>query len=304
MKRFEIVPNFSEGRRKEIIDELCRCYSEMPGVILLDHESDEDHNRSVLTAVGEEQALSDATMAACRIAMREIDLNHHQGGHPRMGAMDVLPFLPLEDATTEDAVAAAHRLGQRLWDELKVPVYFYEEASVGPVKKLLPQIRKGNFEGLREAVKTQPERRPDVGGPDLHETFGASVIGARLPLVAFNVYLNTLDLDVAKQIAKTVRESSGGMRNVRAIAIDTRAQGNVQVSMNLVDVEKTPIHRAYEFVEREAHQLGVTVASSEIVGLVPLSAMLACAVRSLHLKGFQEEQVLEVRLMREDRQQR
>lgn len=301
MKRFEIVPNFSEGRRPEVLEALYRCYSEAAGVVLLDHEADPDHNRCVLTAVGSADALIEATLSACRVALREIDLNHHQGEHPRIGAMDVLPFLPLDGATMEDAIDAAHRLGERLWQELAVPVYYYEEASVGQ-KKLLPAIRKGNYEGLRAAVREDPSRRPDVGGPDLHPTFGASVIGARRPLVAFNVYLRTLDLEVAKRVAKAVRESSGGLRNVRALAIDTTAQGAVQVSMNLVDVEATPIHRAYEFVEREAAQYGVAVSHAEIVGLVPLSAMLAVAERSLRLQGFQPGQVLEVRLMQEAQQ--
>ncbi len=300
MKRFEIVPNFSEGRRQDVIEALCRCYREQPGSILLDYEFDADHNRCVLTAVGSADALIDATLAACRIAREKIDLNHHEGGHPRMGALDVLPFLPLEDATMEDAVAAARMLGQRLWDELRIPVYFYEEASLGR-KRLLPEIRKGNFEGLREAVKTDPSRRPDIGGPDLHETFGASVIGARKPLVAFNVYLQSLDMEIAKAIAKAVRESSGGLRNVRAIAIDTTAQGTVQVSMNLVDVEQTPIFRAYEFVAAEAAHYGAAVSHAEIVGLVPLSAMLAVAERSLRLRGFYDQQVLEVRLAREEK---
>ncbi len=298
MKRFEIVPNFSEGRRAEVLEALYRSYSDARGVVLLDHEADPDHNRCVLTAVGSAEDLIDATIAACRVAMREIDLNHHQGEHPRIGAMDVLPFLPLDDATMEDAVAAAHELAERLWHELSVPVYFYEEASIG-AKKLLPAIRKGNYEGLREIVREDPSRRPDVGGPELHPTFGASVIGARKPLVAFNVYLRTLDLDIAKRVAKAVRESSGGLKNVRALAIDTTAQGAVQVSMNLVDIEATPIYRAYEFVEREAAQYGVAVSHAEIVGLVPLGAMLAVAERSLRLKGFEAGQVLEVRLMQE-----
>ena len=298
MKRFEIVPNFSEGRRPEVLDALARSYSEATGVVLLDHEADPDHNRCVLTAVGSAEDLIEATLAACRVAMREIDLNHHRGGHPRIGALDVLPFLPLDEATMEDAVAAAHVLGERLWQELGVPVYYYEEASLGE-RKLLPAIRKGNFEGLREAVREEASRRPDVGGPELHPTFGASVIGARKPLVAFNIYLRTLDLDIAKRVAKAVRESSGGLRNVRALAIDTSAQGAVQVSMNLVDVDATPIHRAYEFVEREAAQYGVALSHAEIVGLVPLKALLAAARRSLRLQGFQPEQVLEVRLMQE-----
>ncbi|MDA8345141.1 MAG: glutamate formimidoyltransferase [Thermaerobacter sp.] len=300
MKRFEIVPNFSEGRRQDVIDALCRCYQDQTDAMLLDYEFDADHNRCVLTAVGTAEALIEATLAACRIALREIDLNHHKGGHPRMGALDVLPFLPLEDATMEDAIAAARALGHRLWDELRIPVYFYEEASLGQ-KRLLPEIRKGNFEGLREAVKMDASRRPDVGGPDLHETFGATVIGARKPLVAFNVYLRSLDMDIAKAIAKAVRESSGGLRNVRAIAIDTTAQGSVQVSMNLVDVDQTPIYRAYEFVVAEAAHYGVSVSHAEVVGLVPLSGMLAVAERSLRLKGFHAEQVLEVRLAREGR---
>ena len=299
MKRFEIVPNFSEGRRQDVIDALCRCYREQPGSLLLDFEYDHDHNRCVLTAVGTRDALIDATIAACRIALREIDLRQHEGGHPRMGALDVLPFLPLEDATMADAIEAAHALGQRLWDELEIPIYYYEEASLGE-RRLLTEIRKGNFEGLREAVKVDPSRRPDVGGPELHPSFGASVIGARRPLVAFNVYLRSLDIEVAKAIAKAVRESSGGLRNVRAIAIDTTAQGSVQVSMNLVDVDQTPIYRAYEFVVAEAAQHGVSVSHAEVVGLVPLGALLAVAQRSLRLRGFQPEQVLELRLAQQE----
>jgi len=298
LKRFEIVPNFSEGRRPEVLDALAHCFSDQRGVVLLDREADPDHNRCVLTAVGSADDLIEATLAACRYAMEQIDLNHHVGEHPRIGAMDVLPFLPLDDATMEDAVEAAHRLGERLWQELKVPVYYYEDASIGG-KKSLPAIRKGNYEGLKEIVRTDPSRRPDVGGPELHPTFGASVIGARKPLVAFNVYLRTLDMEIAKRIARAIRESSGGLRNVRALAIDTTSQGTVQVSMNLVDVQETPIYRAYEFVAHEASHYGVGVSHAEIVGLVPLSAMLAVAERSLTLEGFHPEQVLEVRLMEE-----
>lgn len=297
MKRFEIVPNFSEGRRPEVVDALAECYSRRSGVTVLDREMDGNHNRCVITAAGEADALIEATLDACRIALREIDLRHHEGEHPRLGAMDVLPFLPLEDGTMEDAVAAAHRLGERLWRELGIPVYYYEEASLGPVKRLLPDIRRGNFEGVREAVRSDPSRRPDVGGPELHVSFGASVIGARRPLVAFNVELRTTDLAIAKAIAKAVRESSGGLKNVRAIAVDTTSNGTVQVSMNLVNTDQTPIHRAYEFVEREAQHHGVAVESAEIVGLVPLDALLAAAARALRLRQFSRAQVLEVRLM-------
>lgn len=299
MKRFEIVPNFSEGRRAEVVDALVACYSQQDGVALLDREMDGNHNRSVITAAGDADALIEATVNACRIAMREIDLRHHQGEHPRLGALDVLPFLPLEGATMGDAIEAAHRLGERLHAELGIPVYYYEEASLGPVKRLLPDIRRGNFEGVREIVKTDPTRRPDVGGPDLHESFGASVIGARRPLVAFNVELRTQDMAIAKAIAKAVRESSGGLRNVRAIAVDTTSGGTVQVSMNLVNTVQTPIFRAFEFVEREALHHGVQVESAEIVGLVPLDALLDVAARALHLKNFARQQVLEVRLMQE-----
>lgn len=299
MKRFEIVPNFSEGRRSDVVEALVACYSGQQGVQVLDSEMDANHNRSVITAAGDADALIEATLNACRVAMREIDLRHHQGEHPRLGAMDVLPFLPLEGATMEDAIEAARRLGERLWSELGVPVYYYEEASIGPAKRLLPDIRRGNFEGVREIVKTDPTRRPDVGGPDLHETFGASVIGARRPLVAFNVELRSQDMAIAKAIAKAVRESSGGLRNVRAIAVDTTSSGTIQVSMNLVNTVQTPIFRAFEFVEREALQHGVQVESAEIVGLVPLDALLDVAARALHLKNFSRAQVLEVRLMQE-----
>lgn len=299
MKRLQIVPNFSEGRRVAVVDALVAAYAEQPGVRVLDREMDANHNRCVITAVGDAEALIEATISACRVALREIDLRSHRGEHPRIGAMDVVPFLPIEGTTMEEAIAAAHRLGERLWQDLEVPVYYYEEASLGPVRRLLPDIRRGNFEGLREMVATDPARRPDVGGPLLHESFGAAVIGARRPLVAFNVELRTQDMAIAKAIAKAVRESSGGLRNVRAIAVDTTSNGTVQVSMNLVNTVETPIFRAFEFVEREAQQHGVQIESAEIVGLVPLDAMLAAAARALHLKGFTRSQVLEVRLMDE-----
>jgi glutamate formiminotransferase len=300
VSQFLVIPNFSEGRDPAVVEAIAEALRSVPGVQLLDVEMDPKHHRSVLTAAGEGEALAEAAFRATAKAAELIDLTRHQGDHPRIGATDVIPFVPVGDAPMTEAVALARSLAERIARELGIPTYLYEEAAIRPDRRSLPAIRKGGFEVLREEVG-RPERQPDFGPPALHPTAGATVVGARRPLVAFNVNLRTTDLEVAKAIARTVRESSGGLKNVRAIAVDLSDRGMVQVSMNLVDVDTTPIYLAYEFVEREAAQRGVAVAESEIVGLVGLDAMLAVAARHLRLAGFRSEQVVEKRLWGEGR---
>lgn len=293
--RLLAIPNFSEGRRPEVVDQLVAAIESVTGVRVLDREMDADHHRSVITAWGAPEALAEAMFRATRVAADLIDLTRHQGAHPRIGATDVIPFVPVAGAPMDEAVRAARALAERIARELRIPTYLYEEAALRPERRRLPDIRRGGFEALLREVG-QAGREPDFGAPQLHPTAGATAVGARKPLVAFNVNLRTTDLGVARQIARTIRESSGVMKHVRAIAVDLSPQGMVQVSMNLVDVERTPIHLAYEFVLREAEAHGVTVHSSEIVGLVELEAMLAVARRYLRLTGFQRGQVLETRL--------
>lgn len=297
MRLVEVIPNFSEGRRDDVVSALADVFRRAQGVTLLDAESDASHNRSVLTAIGEPEAVSEAAFAAVRLAMERIDLNHHQGEHPRMGATDVVPFVPVTGVTMAEAVDLATTLAERIWRELAIPTFLYEEAAKNPGRRSLPAIRKGGFEGLRDGAIREPGREPDFGPTEVHPTAGVTAVGARKPLVAFNVNLKSTDMDLARTIAKAVRESSGGLKNVRAIAVDLTAEGLVQVSMNLVDTETSPIFRAFEFVQREAEARGVVVASSEIVGLVGLSAIADVARRTLRLKDFSARQVLEARLI-------
>lgn len=254
------------------------------------------HNRSVITAVGAPEAVSEAAFLATRRAMERIDLTRHQGEHPRMGATDVIPFVPVRDVSMEACVQLARELAERIARELGIPTYLYEEAALRPDRRSLPAVRKGGFEALRDGAIQEEGRQPDFGPGRVHPTAGATAVGARKPLVAFNVNLGTTDMDLAKTIARTVRESSGGMRNVRAIAVDLTRQGKVQISMNLVDTDTTPIFRAFEFVQREAEAWGVCVVESEIVGLVGTKALIDVAQRALRLKTFGLAQVLELRL--------
>ncbi len=297
MKLLEVIPNFSEGRRPDVIEALAEVFRRHPGVTLLDLESDASHNRSVLTAIGEPEAVEDAAFLAAKEGRRLIDLTVHEGEHPRMGATDVIPFVPVRGVTMEEAIAVSRRLAERIARELGIPTYLYEEAATNPARRSLPQIRKGGFEALRDGAIREAGRGPDFGPPDVHPTAGATVVGARKPLVAFNVNLRSTDMELAKRIARTVRESSGGMKNVRAIAVDLTDRGLVQVSMNLVDTDTTPIHRAYEFVQREAMAHGVEVAESELVGLVSARAVLDVFARALRLQAFPPEQLLEMRLL-------
>jgi glutamate formiminotransferase len=294
----ECIPNFSEGRRQDVIDAVAGAVKGVAGVRLLDVAPNPDHNRTVLTFVGAPDAVGEAAFAATAEAARLINMEEQTGEHPRIGAMDVVPFVPLTGMTMDEAVALANRVGKRIADELGVPVYLYSAAATTPARKRLPDVRQGQYEGLKESI-TQPERTPDYGEARMHPTAGATAVGARPPLIAFNVNLGTTNLAIAKSIAKGLRESSGGLMNVQAMGVDLAAQGMVQVSMNLIDYTRTPIHRAYELVRAEAERHGVPVVGSEIVGLLPLDALIGAADFYLRLTDFSRGQVLEARLLEE-----
>lgn len=267
------------------------------GVRVLDLHSDDDHNRSVLTLAGEQEKLSESVFRAIATATELIDLRQHTGEHPRIGATDVVPFIPLAGSSMKDAVAAAERLGQRVADELRIPVYFYEEAARRPERQNLENIRRKGFEELRDVIAVAEERAPDLGPAAVHPSAGAVVIGARGPLIAYNIYLGTADLAVAKAIARTIRHSSGGLRYVKALGIDIPARGQVQVSMNLTNYRRSAIHTVFEMVKSAAASYGVAITDSEIVGLVPMEALVDAAAFYLRLHGFDREQILESRIM-------
>ncbi len=297
MKRLiECVPNFSEGRDPSKIDALVAAMKAVEGVFILDRESDPDHNRSVITLAGEPEAVAEAALRGVAKALELIDLTRHTGAHPRLGATDVVPFIPVDGVTIEDCVALAKRVGRTIWERYRIPVYFYEAAAQRPDRTNLENIRKGQFEGLREEITKNPDRAPDVGERRLHPTAGATVVGARKFLIAYNINLNTHDLEIAKRIAKAIRYSSGGLRHVKAMGVDLRARQLAQVSINLTDFEQTPMHRVYEMVKREAERFGVSIVGSEIVGLIPKRAIEMTADFYLQLENFSPAQVLENRL--------
>jgi len=289
----ECVPNFSEGRDKAKVDAIVDAMK-MPGVYLLDREMDSDHNRCVITLVGERDAIQEAAIRGVGKAAELIDLNTHSGAHPRMGAADVVPFIPIEGVTIEDCVAMANHVGEEIWKRYQIPVYLYEAAARMPERQGLENIRRGQFEGIRAEIATNPARRPDIGEPRVHPTAGATVVGARKFLIAYNVFLNTTDVEIAKKIAKAVRFSSGGMRFVKGAGFLVR--GLAQVSMNLTDFEQTPIHRVFEMVKREAARYGVIPLSCEIVGLIPKKALEHAAEWFLQVENFDSSLILENRL--------
>jgi glutamate formiminotransferase len=293
----ESVPNFSEGRRHDVVERIVDAARSVEGVRVLDLHSDDDHNRSVLTLAGEQEPLSESVFRAIATATELIDLRRHTGEHPRIGATDVVPFIPLAGSSMKDAVAAAERLGQRVAKELSIPVYFYEEAARRPERQNLENIRRKGFEELREVIAVEEERAPDLGPTEVHPSAGAVVIGARGPLIAYNIYLGTGDLAVAKAIARTIRHSTGGLRYVKALGIDIPARGQVQVSMNLTNYRRSAIHTVFELVQSAAASYGVAVTDSEIVGLVPMEALIDAAAFYLRLHGFNRDQILESRIM-------
>ncbi len=289
----ECVPNFSEGRDAAKVDAIVEAMK-IPGVFLLDREMDSDHNRCVITLVGEREAIQEAAIRGVGKAAELIDLTQHKGAHPRMGASDVIPFIPIDGVTLEDCVAMAKHVGAEIARRFEIPVYLYEAAAATPERQNLETIRRGQFEGIRDEIATNPARKPDFGEPRVHPTAGATVVGARKPLVAYNIFLNTADVSIAKRIAKAVRFSSGGLRFVKGAGFLVR--GMAQVSMNLTDFEQTPIHRVFEFVKREAQRYGVVPVSSEIVGLIPKLALEQAAEWFLQVENFDSSLILENRL--------
>ncbi len=289
----ECIPNFSEGQRLEVVDEIEGVISAVSGVHVLDRHSDADHNRSVITFAGSPSAVLEAAFSAVKTAAKLIDLETHQGEHPRIGATDVVPFVPLSGVTMDDCVEMAHQLGKRVSDELDIPVYFYERAAVRSDRVNLEDIRRGGYEKLKRAISADPDRAPDFGPARLGSA-GATVIGARPPLIAFNVYLSTDDVTIAKKIARTVRYSSGGLRYVKALGM--LVEGRAQVSMNLTDFTQTPIARVVEAIRHEAQRYEVDIHHSELVGLIPLAAVVDATQSYLQLDQFNPDQVLETRM--------
>lgn len=293
----ECVPNFSEGRDHVLVARIVHAIASTPGVALLGKESDADHHRSVVTFAGDPDAVTEGAFRGIRMAAELIDLRQHQGVHPRLGAADVVPLVPVQGVTLEDCARYAHQLGQRIWEELHIPVYFYEAAALREDRRRLEAVRRGGFEGLSEWVKSDPAKLPDIGGRLLHPTAGAVIVGARKFLLAFNINLATGNLDIAKRIAVKVRESSGGLPHVKAMGVMLASRGLAQVSMNLTDFEVTPLHVVYRAVAQEAAAHGVAIAGSEIIGLMPAKALAMAAAYSLQCENFHEQQILEARLL-------
>lgn len=290
----QCVPNFSEGRRREVVEALVEQIKGVSAVRLLDYSLDYDHNRCVITFVGDREAVVEGAFRAAQKAVELIDMRKHSGGHPRMGAADVIPFIPVSGIGMDECAAAARQLGQRLGEELQIPVFLYEAAASAPERRNLAVLRAGEFEGLQAAIESG--RKPDFGPAQLHPTAGATAVGARRPLVAYNVYLTTADVAVAKKIAAAVRERSGGLANVKALGIYLEGEKKAQVTMNLVNCEATPIHRVVEAIKAEAARYGVGVAETEVVGLVPVQYLLDAAAYYLQLNRFSPEQIFENRI--------
>ena len=291
-KIVECVPNFSEGRRPEVIEAVVAAASQVPGVKLLDAKPDASHNRTVVTFTGEPASVRQAAFALCAKAAELIDMEKHSGEHPRIGATDVIPFIPVKDVTMEECVDLANELAKEIADKLDIPVYLYEAAAKNPARKSLPDIRKGQYEGLKQEI-TKPERHPDYGPARMHPTAGATVVGARQFLIAYNINLGTADVTVAKKIANTIREAKGGYRYVRAMGVMLEDRQVAQVSINMLDYTGTPLHRVFETVKSEAARYGVNVIGSEVVGLLPMQAVLDAAAFYLRLEDFDRKQVLE-----------
>jgi glutamate formiminotransferase/formiminotetrahydrofolate cyclodeaminase len=298
-KIVECVPNFSEGRDEAKIELIVKAIASTPDVFVLDREMDADHNRSVITFAGEPDAVVEAAFRAAATAVELIDVNQHEGQHPRIGALDVLPFIPIKGVTMDECVVLARHAGERIARDLRIPVYLYERAATRPDRVDLADVRRGEFEVLRKEIENNPDRKPDFGEAKMHPTAGAIAVGARPPLIAYNINLATEDLSIAKKIAKAVRGRDGGYQNVKALGLELKNRRQVQVSMNLVSYEETPIFRVFEAVKREAERYGVAIAGSEIVGLAPQAALNACSDFYLQIENFSENLILEHRLQTE-----
>ena len=292
----ECVPNFSEGRKTETIDRIAKAIESENGVVVLNRHIDVDHNRSVITFVGEPNAIVNAAIKAVTTAKELIDLRNHAGVHPRVGATDVLPFVPVSGVTMEECVRLAHEAGRRIWSELSIPVYFYEHAALRPDRARLERVRGQGLEWLRQEIEINPDRAPDIGDPKLHASAGATIVGARPFLIAFNVNLQTSDLSLARSIAREVRERDGGLSFVKALGFELQSRGVVQVSMNLIDYQHTGIAQAFEAVRAAAAQRQVEVLAAEIVGLVPRAALDRDALYFRYLENFRETLVIETLL--------
>jgi glutamate formiminotransferase len=294
-KIIECVPNISEAKDHEKVEKIVGCFRNREGVKLLDYSSDLDHNRSVITAAGEPEALKEAVVSMTGEALRLIDLNSHRGAHPRMGAVDVIPFVPIKNVSMEECVALSKDVGKTISEKFGIPVFLYEKSASGAERENLANIRKGEFEGLSEKMKS-PDFKPDFGKDTPHKTFGAVAVGARAPLIAFNVNLGTPDIEIAKTIAKKARFISGGLPCVKAMGVYLKEKNIAQVSMNLTDYTKTGIYTAVELIRAEAAKLGVSVIGGELIGLVPLGAVADAAARYLQLESFSVSRILETKL--------
>jgi glutamate formiminotransferase len=292
----ECVPNFSEGRDLAKVDEIVRAMSGIEGAWILDRTSDADHNRSVVTLAGTPEAVAEAAIRGAGKAAELIDMTTHKGVHPRIGATDVVPFVPLENVSMEECVAFARRAGQELWDRYRIPVYFYEAAATRPERVNLENVRKGQFEGLLQDTMRNPDRSPDIGEPRLHPTAGITAVGARKVLIAYNIYLSTNNVSVAREIARVIRFSNGGLRNVKAIGVEMKTRNLAQVSINLTDYVQTPLHHVFDAVKEEAQRRGCSVMGSEIIGLIPRKALELSEGHDLQLENFSPERILENRL--------
>jgi glutamate formiminotransferase len=290
------VPNFSEGRRKNVIDQIAAEVAGVEHVKLLGTDADADHNRVVVSFVGTRAGVGEAAFRAVAKAKELIDLNDHEGEHPRMGATDVVPFVPVQDVKMDDCIELAKDVGERIGSELEIPVYLYEKAAQRPERENLAVVRRGQFEGLKDMIGKDPNKEPDFGPNSIHPTAGAVAVGARMPLIAYNVNLGTDDVEVAKAIAKAVRHISGGFRHVKAMGFAIKERSIVQVSMNLVNYKQSPIHRVQETIRREAERYGVPVVGAEVVGLLPMKALVEVAKWYLQLEDFEDVQILENRI--------
>ncbi|MCD6472843.1 glutamate formimidoyltransferase [Candidatus Aerophobetes bacterium] len=294
-KLVECVPNFSEGKRKDVIEAIVDQIRDKKGVQLLDYSHDEDHNRMVITFVGEPQEVKEAAFYATKKAAELINMEEHKGGHPRIGATDIIPLIPLQGITMKECAKLARDLGKEIAEKLKIPIYLYEEAAMRPERKNLENVRRGEYELLKKKI-INPERYPDFGQPILHPTAGATAIGARMPLIAFNVNLGTTDIKIAKRIAKDIRASSGGLMHLKAIGVELKKEGMVQVSMNITNYKTTPLYRVVELIKTEAKRYGVPVRESEMIGLAPLDALIDVSTFYLQLKDFSSNRILEKRI--------